>query len=456
MSSIVIAGDTSGSVTLQAPAVAGSTILTLPSTTGTIALTSGITPGGSTTQVQYNNAGAFGGITGATTNGTALTLVAPVLGTPASGVLTSCTGLNYDGFKNRFINGDMRIDQRNANASINLGTSTFSADRWVGYNNDSTGVIASQVVTDAPTNSGFVNSVRLTVSTAIPSYSTAVACFFRQTIEGNNIADFMWGTASAKSFTLSFWVKSSVTGTFGGTANSGDSNRTYGFTYVISAANTWEQKTINIAGDTSGTWYTDNRGGLILNFGLGVGTNRTVSTTGAWVNQFLGWQPTGTIQWASNVGATWNITGVQLEKGSTATSFDVRSIGTELALCQRYCTTINDATTSGYIQGYGGGCRGTTYIGVTIPLPVAMRSTPSLSNVGGTVRLTVAGSKVDSASSSMTIGGVTPTIGYSANSGNLAITYIGGPVTGLTGIANDVCVTFFTNGDGKLFALSEL
>jgi len=362
------------------------------------------------------------------------------------------TGMTV-GFRNRVINGDMRIDQRNAGANVTPTDGQYSVDRWVFGVSAASKFTFQQNAGSVTPPTGFTNYLGITSTS---SYSIVSSDYFNfnQPIEGFNIADLAWGTANAKTVTLSFWVRSSLTGNFGGSIRNNGSSRSYPFIYTISSANTWEQKSIIIAGETTGTWLTNNGIGIRVSFGFGVGSNFS-GTAGVWSSANYA-SATGATSVVGTNGATFYITGVQLEKGDIATSFDVRPYTTELQLCQRYCTTINDATTSGYIQGYGGGCRGTTYIGVTIPLPVAMRTTPSLSNVAGTVRLTVAGSKVDSASGSMTIGGVTPTIGYSANSGNLALTYIGGPVTGLTGIANDVCVTFFTNGDGKLFALSEL
>jgi hypothetical protein len=361
----------------------------------------------------------------------------------------SVTSANTFGFKNRLINGNMVIDQRNAGALITLTTTaSYPVDRWAAFE-ESDGVMTAQRVADAP--AGFLNSIKFTTTTADPSLTGAERVYALQGIEGLNMIDLAWGTASAKTVTVSFWVKSSLTGTFGGSLRG---NLNYPFSYTISSANTWEQKSVTIAGPTTGTWPTDTSLFVYVTFGMGIGPSLS-GGGGAWTaSNFIA--PSGAVAVISTLNATFQVTGVQFEVGSTATSFDVRDYGRELILCQRYCTTINDATTSGYIQGYGGGCRGVTYIGVTIPLPTVMRSTPSLSNVGGTVRLTVGGTAVDSASSSMTIGGVTPTIGYSANSGNLALTYIGGPVTGLSGITNNVCVTFFTNGDGKLFAFSEI
>jgi hypothetical protein len=181
--------------------------------------------------------------------------------------------------------------------------------------------------------SGFVNSTLITSSSA---YSVGAGEVFAlsQFIEGFNVADLGWGTANAATVTLSFWVRSSLTGTFGGAIQNGTNARSYPFSYTISAANTFEYKTVTIAGDTSGTWATDNSAGMVVRFGMGVGTTKS-GTAGAWASADYR-SATGATSVVGTSGATFYITGVQLEKGSTATSFDYRPYGNELALCQRY------------------------------------------------------------------------------------------------------------------------
>jgi hypothetical protein len=258
-------------------------------------------------------------------------LTTPALGTPTSGVLTSCTGINYDGLKNRIINGGMRIDQRNAGAAIASPSDNYTTDRF--YSRQVGGGVASaQQSSTAPT--GFTNSLLFTVTTPDTSIVTTDRYYVAQFIEGYNIADLAFGTASASSITLSFWVRSSLTGTFGGAIRNSPANRSYPFTYTINSANTFEQKTITIAGDTSGTWATTNALGMQVVFSIGMGPDY-LATAGAWAGgDYL--SATGATNVIATNGATFYITGVQLEKGSTATSFDVRPYGTELALCQRY------------------------------------------------------------------------------------------------------------------------
>ena len=274
---------------------------------------------------------------------------------------TAATGF---GFKNRIINGAMVIDQRNAGASVVVGSGVFPVDRWYSVE-DTDGALTAEQVEDVP--AGFVNSVKITTTTADSSLTTTQTAQFMQMIEGFNVSDLGFGSASAQTVTLSFWVKSSLTGTMGGSVRNDSANRSYPFSYTISVANTWEQKSITIAGDTTGTWLTNNGIGLRLVFSLGCGPSR-LGTAGAWnANNNTG--PTGEVPVIGTLNATWYITGVQLEKGSTATSFDYRPYGTELALCQRYYE-IGGVYNNGYANGVNG-------IGATIPLKATKRATPT-------------------------------------------------------------------------------
>lgn len=257
-------------------------------------------------------------------------------------------GSNNTTFRNRIINGAMVIDQRNAGAAVT--TSTYCPDRWR-VENVSDGTFSAQQVSDAPT--GFVKSLKWTTTLADTSLAATQYAIVRQGIEGYNTADFMWGTASPATITISFWVKSTLTGTFGGTVSNSAFNRSYPFTYTISAASTWEQKTVTITGDTTGTWETTNSAGIQLYFGLGVGSTYS-GTAGAWAGSGL-ISATGAVNVIGTLNATWQITGVQLEAGSTASPFEYRPYGTELALCQRYLPAFNavgasDPICSAYMQ----------------------------------------------------------------------------------------------------------
>jgi hypothetical protein len=288
---------------------------------------------------------------------------------------TAATGF---GFKNRIINGAMVIDQRNAGASVNpVLFGQYTLDRWQIVNSQ-TSRLTVQQSSVAPT--GFTNSALITSSSAYAITSTDYF-FIRQRIEGFNVADLGWGTANAQTVTVSFWVRSSLTGTFGGSINNGGDSRGYPFTYTISAANTWEQKSITVAGDTTGTWFTNNNIGLAVNFSVGVGSTFS-GTAGAWGSGNLV-SATGATSVVGTNGATFYITGVQLEKGSTATSFDYRPYGTELALCQRYFeksyntdVALGTATqVSMYATSNSGGSTG---YGSSIVFKVTKRATPTM------------------------------------------------------------------------------
>jgi hypothetical protein len=267
----------------------------------------------------------------------------------------------------------MTIDQRNAGAAVtvNSATDTYGVDRWLGAGVVTDGVFTMQQDSSAP--AGFSNSLKVTVTTADASVTGAQSYQIQQKIEGFNFADLGWGTASAQTVTLSFWVRSSLTGTFGGALVNSAFNRSYPFTYTINAANTWEQKSITVAGDTSGTWIGATNGiGLRVYFGLGAADR--AGTAGVWAGSgFV--TATGAVSVIGTVSATWFITGAQLEKGSTATPFEFRSYGDELALCERYCQKISCNIYIGNGTGY--------YWSVPINFQTSMRATPSFSTLTG-------------------------------------------------------------------------
>jgi hypothetical protein len=278
------------------------------------------------------------------------------------------------GFRNRIINGAMVISQRYGTSSVTLdGANLYTLDRWDGYDNTD-GSFTVQQTTTAPT--GFNNSLKVTVASTDTSLGATQFAFMRHKIEGYNIADLGWGTANAKTVTLSFWVQSSVTGTFGGTFVNDNGDRGYPFTYTISSANTWEQKSITVAGDTSGTWLTTNGVGIAITFGLGVGSSYS-GTAGSWQAGFYA-SATGATNLMATSGATFYITGVQLEVGSTATSFDTRSYGTELLLCMRYYYKLL-MNEFGAINGF---CDTSTNGIFYYQFPVPMRTSPTLETTG--------------------------------------------------------------------------
>jgi hypothetical protein len=274
----------------------------------------------------------------------------------ASGNMTAggTMAMSSSFMRNRIINGAMTIDQRNAGASVTLTASAYTLDRWRAEVSPGTGGAYSvQRSSLAPV--GFTNSALITVTTADSSIASTDYYDIQQFVEGFNIADLGWGTANAQTITVSFWVRSSVTGTFAGSIGNSAANRSYVFTYSIAAANTFEYKTITIPGDTSGTWLTDNGRGILLTFDLGNGSSYQASA-GAWVAQYA----VGTassVKLISTAGATFYITGVQLEVGTVATPFERRLYGTEWMLCQRYCQKFDvfpEASFDAFMTYFGG------------------------------------------------------------------------------------------------------
>ena len=296
--------------------------------------------------------------------------------------ISGTTGITLDGqfnsassmgFKNRIINGACVIDQRNAGASVtNIAGTVYPVDRFYALGSQASKFTVQQNAGSVTPPAGFIKYVGVTSSSA---YSLLAGDYFLlgQAIEGLNVSDLGWGTASAATVTLSFWVRSSLTGTFGGNIRNSAGDRNYPFTYTISSANTWEQKSVTIAGDTSGTWLTTNGMGINVSFGLGVGSTFS-GTAGAWSgSNYLG--ATGATSVVGTNGATFYITGVQLEKGSTATTFDYRPYGTELQLCQRYFYKWQAGTS--YAKVGFGRAYSTTNGAITTYLPQPMRATPT-------------------------------------------------------------------------------
>jgi hypothetical protein len=287
--------------------------------------------------------------------------------------VTAATGF---GFKNRIINGAMVIAQR--------GTSTFTQSTSNQYGLDRfqcTGTVNSKVsfAQSSVAPSGFINS---TLITSLSAYSVLTGDFFvyRQRIEGLNCSDLGWGAAGAATVTVSFWVRSSLTGSFGGYLANASINRSYPFSYTINATNTWEQKTVTIAGDTTGTWLTTNGSGIEVGFSLGAGSTYS-GTANTWAGSYYV-QPTGATSVVGTNGATFYITGVQLEKGSTATAFDYRPYGTEFMLCQRYYQRVKAvSSTTRFASGFS---QSAAQGEVVIPFPLTMRTAPTGLDQSGT------------------------------------------------------------------------
>jgi len=284
------------------------------------------------------------------------------------------------GFRNRIINGDMRIDQRNNGASVTppVNTITYTIDRWLAYQTSASRFSVQRNAGSVTPPSGFTNYLGITSLSAYSAISSD-AFLTSQYIEGFNTSDFAWGTASAASVTVSFWVRSSLTGTFSFSICNELATRNYIATYTVNNASTWEYKTVTIPGDTSGTWNTNNTIGLQLRFDLGSGSNFN-GTAGSWGASNL-LRTSGSQSVVGTNGATFYITGIQLEAGSVATPFERRDYGRELAMCQRYYYRQTPTGTAYYGVGFNDS---TTVASLFINFPVSLRAAPSSVEQSGT------------------------------------------------------------------------
>jgi hypothetical protein len=347
-------------------------------------LTAGKVSNSATTATNANTASAIVARDGSG-NFTAGTITAALTGAASSNVLKagdtmtgsltvpSLNGGQLAGSRNRIINGDMRIDQRNAGASFTPTDSSYSLDRWKFRVSQTSKLTVQQNAGAVTPPAGFSNYLGVTSSSAYAVTSTDYFVLV-QDIEGYNFSDFDFGTANAKTLTISFWVRSSITGTFNATIRNGASNRSYPVTYTISIANTWEQKIITVAGDTSGTWVGATNGtGLSVIFNLGCGSTFN-GTSGSWqAGNYT--SVSGATSVVGTNGATFYITGVQLEPGTVATPFERRSYGAELALCQRYYIKSEQFITA--LCPYTP-TSSTADLFADVQLPVTMRSVPTI------------------------------------------------------------------------------
>lgn len=237
------------------------------------------------------------------------------------------------GRRNLIINGDMGISQRGTSFTGHGAGVNYGIDRFFDFHNSDGAFTLSQETSVVPTD--FSHSLKVLTTTADSSIAAGQRLIVGTRMEGNTISHLKWGTSDAKTVTLSFYVRSSVTGTHGGAIGNGSDNRNYPFTYTISSADTWERKTITIPGDTTGTWATGTGRSIQVIWGLGVGSTYS-GTAGAWAAGDKNSATGATTGVLGTLNATWYLTGVQLEIGSTVTPFEHRSYGEELALCQRY------------------------------------------------------------------------------------------------------------------------
>lgn len=270
--------------------------------------------------------------------------------------------------RNRIINGEMMIWQRATSVTGSL-SGYQTVDRFACTTNSGSGHTAALAV-DAP--SGLLNSFKLTVGTGA-SPAAGNNNNFWQNIEGYNVTDFNYGLSTASYGVLTFWVKSSIAGTYGiGFLNSG-ATRNYTTTYTINSTNTWEQKTIVVPGDITGSWNTSNGIGLSINWDLGAGSTYQTSTTNTWQSGATYTTATATKLIATS-GATWQITGVQFEKGQYARPLERRSFALEFELCQRYYTYLNAIVGTNISDGTNQ---------AQLWFPTVMRAAPTITTVNG-------------------------------------------------------------------------
>jgi len=305
------------------------------------------------------------------------TVNADVIGTSVAGSNLGAGDASL--MKNRIINGAMVIDQRNAGASVTAtNASLYTLDRWKANASQNSKYTVQQNAGSVTPPVGYINYLGVTSSSA---YSVASGDYFNiiQSIEGLNCTDLAWGTANAKTVTLSFQVYSSLTGTFGGAIQNSAGNRSYPFAYTISSANTWTQISVTITGDTTGTWLTTNGTGILVSIGLGNGTTYS-GTAGSWSGNYY-FSATGATSVVGTNGATFYITGVQLEVGSSATGFEYVNYQTSLANCQRYYWKVSGDGAS--IGGFGSGqCASSVTANIIFSYPVTMRTAPTIAQSG--------------------------------------------------------------------------
>jgi hypothetical protein len=282
-------------------------------------------------------------------------------------------------FKNRIINGAMVIDQRYAGQATGSSINGYTIDRWAVYQSPTGKLNVQQNANGVSGPSGFPNMLGI-VSGSAYSLGSGDYYLIRQSIEANNTADLAWGTANAKTVTLSFWVQSSLTGTFGCSLTNGAQDYAYPVTYTINAANTWQQVSITVPGPTAGNWYAGNSAGILLNFSLGMGSTLTAAGGSWYASAKL--NPTGATSVVGTNGATFYLTGVQLEVGTQATTFDYRSYGTELSLCQRYYQYAGNGTSSTVFYAFPAS-GGSNFRVLQANMPVAMRTAPTVTYTAG-------------------------------------------------------------------------
>lgn len=261
---------------------------------------------------------------------------------PLASEVTNLSGyqtkaLNQFAHRNLLINGDMQIAQRGTSVSSITSDNYFTADRWY-FGASNMGTWTQSIENDAPTGSGFRKSLKVLCTAADASPAVGDNITINQRLEGQNLQHIKKGTAAAEQLTVSFWVKSNVTGTYIVDFYDNDNTRQISKSYTISASGTWEYKTITIPADTTGAFDNDNALSLFVFFWLGAGTNFTSGTlnSSSWNSATNANRAVGQVNVAAANSNYWQVTGVQLEVGATATPFEFLPVETELIKCQRY------------------------------------------------------------------------------------------------------------------------
>jgi len=323
---------------------------------------------------------------------------------------------SISGRRNIIINGNMRVAQRGTSFT-DPASGEFTVDRWKAGVHTSTAAANYTQETDVPTaaqaGTNFLNSLKHTCTTTDTSTAATIRYYTKYQLEGYDIAPAGFGQAGVRYMTLSFWHKHTKTGINSFGIVSGDNGRHYVAEYTQTTSDTWEKATHTFPVDTTGTWATDNSKALNLYFATHIGSNYH-GTANTWGTG----QAYGTANQVNNYDSTSNsmrFTGVQLELGSTATDFEHRSYGEELALCQRYFQILQD--NAGY---FAGNAVGSNRIDTGIPLAVPLRATPSFKANG---YLTHRSGNANSSANQATVGS------YNANSTTLKIRFGGHSVT---------------------------
>lgn len=341
--------------------------------------------------------------------------------TTSGGDLTNAAGVSFmGGSKNLLYNGAMQVAQRGTSATGQTGSTVYNtADRWA-LGLDSLGTWTQTIENDAPTGSGLRKSLKMLCTTANASPSAGAIHYINQSLEGQDVQRIAKGTASAQQLTLSFWVKSNVTGTYICTLEDNDNSRTVSAAYTISASATWEKKSVTFPADTTGAFDNDNALSLKVGFGLGAGstyTGGTLKTTwGSGYSSFM----TGQTNLAAATNNYWQITGVQLEVGPVATSFEFKSFGQELRECQRYYARMVAGGADGQL-GFGIAID-TTNAHIMVPLPQIMRVAPTAVD-NANIRLTdFAAANFSFSGLALNAAGSSQTFAYITTSGSSGLT----------------------------------